>query len=359
MTGLGALLRRLLPDTLFGRLALLLVVAVAVSHALALTLLFEVMPGPGHGPGPGPGTHPPPPMEPLGLAVDIGVRLGALVIAAWVGARWLAQPIARLASAAQEIGRDIQHPPLDEADGTRECRDATRVFNRMQALIRQQLDDRDRFVAAVSHDLRTPLTRMALRVEASADDSLRHGLSKDIAEMNAMIAATLDYLRGAADAEPMARIDLASLVESLVDDRQACGQDVRIDDESAGDPIEVVGELSALRRCIDNLVDNAVRYGGAARLRLHADDALVRLDVRDDGPGIAETELPRVMAPFYRVEGSRNRASGGVGLGLSIAHDIAQRHRGGIGLRNATPRGLVASLRLPRNTSAEAEKVPL
>jgi protein-histidine pros-kinase len=305
---------------------------------------------------PPPHPHLPPPMKPIGLALDIGVRLGALVIAAWIGARWLARPIARLARAAQAIGRDIQHPPLDEDDGTRECRDATRVFNLMQARIRQQLDERDRFVAAVSHDLRTPLTRMALRVEASADDSLRHGLSKDIAEMNAMIAATLDYLRGAA--EPMMRIDLASLVESLVDDRQACGQDVHIDAASATGPIEVVGELSAVRRCIDNLVDNAVRYGGAARLRLHADAALAHLDVRDDGPGIAEAELPKVMAPFYRVEGSRNRASGGVGLGLSIAHDIAQRHRGGIGLRNATPRGLVASLRLPRNTSAGAHKVP-
>ncbi|MFZ3220729.1 MAG: HAMP domain-containing protein, partial [Rhodoferax sp.] len=197
---------RLVPSTLFGRLALLLSVAVLVSHALALRLMFEMGPhlfGPGPGPGPGsrpgvyavpnaggPGGMPPPPMGPAGrpggpggqngprpflnpgLWVDVGVRLAALMLAAWIGARWLSQPVRRLANAAHELGRDIHRAPLVE-DGTDECREATRVFNQMQAQICRQLSERDSFVAAVSHDLRTPLTRLALRAEGLADAQQR------------------------------------------------------------------------------------------------------------------------------------------------------------------------------------------
>ena len=195
-----AALQRWLPDTLFGRFALLLIVAVIVSHVLALTLMFELRPAhPGHPPGPQPlgvaadghslplpppgpaqGLWNAPPSLQLGLLLDISVRLAALVAVAWWAARWLSRPMHRLATAAQELGRDIDRPPLPE-DGTLECRDASRVFNQMQARIRQQLAERDRFVAAVSHDPR-------------AQELFR----RDIAEMDAMIASTLDDLRGAA-----------------------------------------------------------------------------------------------------------------------------------------------------------------
>lgn len=354
LTALAPALRRtvsnLLPSTLFGRLAGLLFIAVLASHVLALTLLFELGPPPApEGARPGSTSHhrPPPPGPPLlhpGMVLDIGVRLGALMLAAWIGARWLSQPMRRLARAASELGRDIHRAPLAEG-GTQECREATRVFNQMQAQIRQQLNERDRFVAAVSHDLRTPLTRLRLRAEALVDDGQRHSFRQDIREMDAMISATLDYLRGAADPEPCVPLDLAALLHSLADDSQACGQDVQVE----GHAVPLRARPSALRRCIGNLVENAVRYGGRAQIRLLDDVDRVRIEVSDSGPGIPEAELDKVLAPFYRVEGSRNRNTGGVGLGLSIAHDIARQHQGRLMLRNGRPAGLVAMLELPRN----------
>lgn len=331
---------RLLPNTLFGRLALLLFVAVLASHVLALTLMFELRPAMSNAGHPPPG---PPPLLHPGLLLDIGIRLGALMLAAWIGARWLSQPIKRLASAAREIGLDIHRPPLLE-DGTEECRAATRVFNQMQAQICQQLDERDRFVAAVSHDLRTPLTRLALRVEGLDDADQRRQFGQDIVAMNNMITATLDYLRGAADPEPLVLLDVASLLDSLADDHQACGHDVSL----AGHAAPLRAQTSALRRCIDNLVENAVRYGGVARIRLTDYPEHICIEVSDEGAGIPHDELDRVLAPFYRLEASRNRNSGGVGLGLSIAHDIARRHQGRLSLRNGELVGLVATLTLPR-----------
>lgn len=336
------LVHRCLPGTLFGRLALLLFVAVLASHALALTLMFEFLPPPPGPPGRAP-PGPPPSMWHPGLLLDIGVRLSALMLAAWIGARWLSQPIKRLARAAREIGLDIRRPPMAE-EGPEECRDATGVFNQMQAQICRQLDERDRFVAAVSHDLRTPLTRLALRAEGLTDAVQRRQFGQDIVEMNEMITSTLDYLRGHADPERFVLLDVRSLLLSLADDQQACGHDVEV--TGAAGPL--TAQASSLRRCIDNLVENAIRYGGVARITLKDEEDQVRIEVSDDGPGLAEDELERVLAPFYRVEASRNRNSGGVGLGLSIAHDIARRHQGQLHLRNGNCGGLVVTLTLPR-----------
>lgn len=331
---------RLIPSTLFGRLALLLFIAVLASHVLALTLMFELRPPPlpsrPH-PGPPPGMHP-------GLLLDIGVRLGALMLAAWVGARWLSQPIRQLASAARDIGLDIHRPPMAEK-GTDECRAATRVFNQMQAQICRQLDERDRFVAAVSHDLRTPLTRLALRTEGIEDPIVRRAFGRDIVEMNDMITATLDYLRGAAEPEPFVLLDVTSLLDSLVDDRQACGHAVGL---TMGEICPLQAQASSLRRCIDNLVDNALRYAGSAHIRLIEHAEHICIEVHDEGPGIPEADLERVLEPFHRLDASRNRHRGGVGLGLSIGQDIARRHQGTLQLRNAEPNGLIATLTLPR-----------
>lgn len=357
---------RWLPDTLFGRLALLLIVAVIVSHVLALTLMFELRPAhPGHPPGPQPlgvaadgkslplpppgpeqGLWNAPPSLQLGLLLDISVRLAALVAVAWWAARWLSRPMHRLATAAQELGRDIDRPPLPE-DGTLECRDASRVFNQMQARIRQQLAERDRFVAAVSHDLRTPLTRLRLRTESLGDARAQQLFRRDIAEMDAMIASTLDYLRGVAGAEAWVLLDVQALVDSLADDQLAMGHRVTVAGQAA--PLRV--QAVALRRCLDNLVGNAIRYGGSAEVTLHdAADGLT-IEVRDHGPGLPAEELERVMDPFYRVESSRNRQSGGVGLGLTIASDIVRRHGGRLTLRNAAGGGLVAAAIFPRTAA--------
>jgi signal transduction histidine kinase len=346
-------LKRWLPATLFGRMALLLLATALVSHVLALTLMFELRPPPPP-PGPwhmadGPGTfaapHGLPPLMELGLLADIGIRLSAVALAAWVAARWLSQPIHRLARAARELGHNIDRPPLSE-EGPLECREATQVFNQMQARIRQQIEDRDRFVAAVSHDLRTPLTRLRLRAEGIAHPEQRRQFQQDLVEMNDMITATLDYLRGAADAEPFELLDINALVDSLSEDH--LDRDHHVDVVGGAAPIRA--QATALRRCLVNLVENAIRYGQCAQIHLIDSADELRIEVHDRGPGLPEDELTRVLAPFYRVEGSRNREHGGVGLGLSIAHDIARHHQGQLVLGNGTSGGLVASVTLPRRT---------
>jgi len=345
----------LLPRTLFGRLALLLLIVAITSQVLAFTLMFEIFPRPpmprpdfgppgfGHGRPPGP-----PPFFHFGLMLDMAVRLGALLLAAWVGARWLSEPIRRLAGAASELGSNIHRAPLKE-EGTTECREATRVFNQMQSRIRQQLEQRDQFVAAVSHDLRTPLTRLALRAEGLRDAQDRERFGKDIVEMDAMIRATLDYLCGAAEAEPLVLLDVGTLVSSMVHDCQDVGQDVQLTGAVDVPPLEA--QTSALRRCIGNLIENAVRYGVRARVGVAETVHGLQITVQDDGPGIPADELDKVLAPFYRVESSRNRNSGGVGLGLATASDIAQRHGGHLSLANVEGGGLQATITLPRKAA--------
>ena len=344
---LGRMVCRLLPDSLFGRLALLLFVVVGASHVLVLSLMFQLHPPP---PMPPPGAWPPPrppgPMR-VDMLLDLTVRLGAVLLAAWLGARWLAEPLRRLAQAAQAMAHDIGSPPLPET-GTRECRQAAELINRLQAHVQVQLAQRDLFVAAVSHDLRTPLTRLALRAEALPQESARERFGRDIAEMDAMIRGTLDHLCGQADAEALRRLDLRALVQSLAEDAQDTGLPVSLDGGDAPQALLVLAQHTALRRCIANLVENAVRYGGQARIELRRAEAdRVRVSVIDDGPGIPEALLPQVTLPFFRVDASRHRHHGGVGLGLAVADEVARRHGGSLHLANRPEGGLRADLELP------------
>jgi len=357
------------PDSLFGRLAVLLTVVAIASHALALSLLFELRPmgpGPHHeppplhagvgAPEPGKSLAPPGPPGPAltGMLLDIGVRLGAVLWAAWIGARWLSAPLRRLARSTQELATNIHRPPL-VPEGTRECREASGVINQLQQHILAQLEERDRFVAAVSHDLRTPLTRLALRAESLGSEVERRRFGKDIQEMDLMIRATLDHLCGAAEAEATVTLDLGSLVETLVADRQACDEPVGLCPAmrpQAPAPSARV-QVSALRRAIGNLIDNAVFYGGSAEVGVSEDAQSARVTVSDRGPGIPDAALEQVLKPFVRLEGSRNRNTGGLGLGLSVVNDIARRHGGHVVLSNRPGGGLRAELVLPR-TAARA-----
>lgn len=339
---LSAVLARYVPDSLFGRLALLLVAVALASHVLALSLLLEFWPltsiPPDHT-----GLH----GQPLAaMFMDIAMRLGALLLVAWLGARWLAAPMHRLAEAARDLAQNIHRPPLSEA-GTRECREATHVINQLQQHICEQLAERDQFVAAVSHDLHTPLTRLQLRVQSLENASERQCFGKDIAEMDSMIRATLDYLRAGDYTEPWTELDLRALVQGLACDNQAGGFAVNLCEagRTPPHPIHLRAQHSALRCCIGKLIENAVHYGGSAEITLRQRADALCILVTDNGPGIPEAELGQVLLPFYRVEASRKRHAGGLGLGLAIAHDIARRHGGTLALSNRAGCGLQAELR--------------
>ncbi len=273
------------------------------------------------------------------------------ILAFWL----IARPLRRLADAADKLGRDLPGtPPLEEC-GPREVREATRAFNRMQRRIRDFIADRESTLAAVSHDLRTPLTRMRLRVE-SLDEEARLPLQKDMNELQRLMDTTIDLARGSSS-EEQAPLDMAALLESLEEDRQDMGQNVRIVDPAK---LENLAPLRArplsVKRCLDNVLDNAVRYGGAdgspARVEMDVEDRPDRLTViiRDHGPGIPEEQQEKVFQPFYRLEPSRNRNTGGNALGLAIVRTMARQHGGDVTLENAPDGGLVVRVSFRRNT---------
>ena len=240
------------------------------------------------------------------LLLTLATLLAAVLLLSYVAVRWVTRPLDVLAVAADELGRDINRPPLPE-DGPLEVSRAARAFNTMQARLVQFIDERTRLLTAMSHDLKTPLTRMRLRAELLEDATLRDRFEKDLVEMETMVTQTLDFMRGLANREPAQPIDLMALLESLQADNEAMGRTVTIEG-SVTKPL--MGEPQLLRRCISNLVDNAIVYGRQAEIRVEEDSAGLEIHVRDHGPGIPEVEIEKVFEPFYRLESSRSRETG-------------------------------------------------
>lgn len=294
----------------------------------------------------------PPEFEPGGLPmpllmIDYGVRLLVIAAAGWWGSRWLARPMTRLVSASQTLGPALargQSPPLlDEHQGTREVRAAATVFNAMASQIRQLFQARGLMIAAISHDLRTPLTRMRLRVEtASIDGALRERCVADLQEMNGLIDTVLEVFRPVDPTAHLRRIDVAALAQAVVDDRTELGEPV----EMSGDSAVALIDPADLRRVLGNLIDNALRYAGAAEVSVQRDGGTVRVAVRDRGPGIPASQLDAVLQPFVRLETSRHRGTGGVGLGLFIASQLTQRMGARLVLGPRTGGGLSAEILL-------------
>lgn len=281
---------------------------------------------------------------PLHLFGNLALMLAVVLVLIWIVARMTVRPLTRLAAAARGLGEDLRRPPLAE-DGPSEVRAAARAFNAMQQRIRQDIEERERFLAAVSHDLKTPVTRLRLRSELLADEQLRERSLRDLDEMEQMLAGALDFLRGKAADEAARPVDMVALLESLVDDQAELGHEVSLKAPAAA---QLAGRPQALRRAVGNLIENALKYGKRAMVELAPDDGGLTVVVEDDGPGLPEDELEKVFEPFYRVEASRNRETGGVGLGLAIVRQIARDHGGSICLRNRPAGGLRAELRLPR-----------
>ena len=270
------------------------------------------------------------------------LSVAAVTPLAWLFARKLAQPITAFADAAERLGKDPRTPPLS-ISGSGEVVAAATAFNMMQERLRRYVEDRTAMVGAIAHDLRTPLTRLKFRIEAAPDD-IRPKLAADIDQMEAMIAATLGFVRDSQRPAERTKLELSSLLESVMDEAAETGGEATVE---RSEKVIVEGDPVALKRLVSNLVDNALKYGGAARGRVYVEEGMVIIEVDDDGPGVPPGELERVFEPFYRGEPSRNRETGGIGLGLAVVRSVARAHGGDAELINRDGGGLTARVRLP------------
>lgn len=273
------------------------------------------------------------------IIMALGVGVLALIVA-----RMAAAPLRGLADAAGELGRDLNRAPLPEA-GPAEVAAAARAFNTMQTQLQGHVAGRTQMLAAITHDLQTPLTRLRLRLEKVADPVLKARLVADLAAMQDLVREGLDLARSQETAEAFATVDLDSLLESLVADAADAGEAATF---TTGAGSDVRARPQALRRCIANLIDNALTHGGGAEVSAAAERGDVVVRIRDHGPGLPDDKLEAVFDPFVRLEDSRSRETGGSGLGLAIARALAERNGGVLALRNHPDGGLEAVLTLKR-----------
>jgi signal transduction histidine kinase len=278
------------------------------------------------------------------VLLSIVLLLAAVIGVSLIAVRWATRPLKTLADAADELGKNINRPPLAETGPTEVAR-AARAFNTMQSRLAEYLRERTQVLAAMSHDLKTPITRLRLRAELLDDAQLRVKFGNDLQEMEAMVASALDFLRGMDNGEPEQPVDVNALLESLQADLRETGGVVTIEGQAAG---PYAGRPQALKRCLANLLENAIKYGTSAQVLVEDQADRLQISILDQGPGLPPDQMIKVFEPFYRVEGSRNRDTGGTGLGLAIAKNVAELHGGGITLHNRTEGGLAAVLTLPR-----------
>ncbi|HTT39658.1 MAG TPA: ATP-binding protein [Burkholderiales bacterium] len=284
------------------------------------------------------------PLWPRRVLQNMLIMMAVMALLSLVAVRWVTRPLDRLAQAAEALGRDINRPPLSER-GPQEVQRAARAFNTMQERLSRYIRTRIGILTAMSHDLKTPITRLRLRAELLEQPELRDKFVRDLGEMEDMVTATLGYMRGLDDREPLRPIDVRAMVDAMQSDSEELRRPVRVTGQPLG---PFLGKPEGLKRCLQNLLDNALRYGQDPEIVIEDGVEALTVYVRDRGAGIPEHQLERVFEPFYRLESSRNQATGGSGLGLSIARNIAQSMGGDVSLRNRESGGLEAKLVLPR-----------
>ncbi len=290
-----------------------------------------------------------PSMVPLSpwLPVVLLGQLALMLACTWLAVRIAIRPLTRLANAVETLDPNAHPINLDEK-GPNEVAYAARAFNSMQARIAAYLKERMQLLAAISHDLQTPITRMKLRAEFMDDSVEKDKLWNDLGEMEHLVREGVAYARSIhGSTEESRRTNLDSFLDSLVFDYQDMGKEVQLSGKSEA---VIDTRPHALRRVLVNLTDNALKFAGAAELLIQRDKNGLSIKVMDRGPGIAEEELAQVMEPFYRVENSRNRSTGGTGLGLAIAQQLAMALGGSLNLSNREGGGLCAELKLPLHT---------
>jgi len=282
------------------------------------------------------------PLRLLGLLLILGASVALL--AAWT-VRRLTQPLASLADAATGLATNLERPPLPEG-GPVEVAQAARAFNFMQRELKRYLETRAQALAAVSHDLRLPITRLRLRIERIDDEELKQKMDDDLSEMDDMIGGTLEFLRAGSTSEKACLLDINALTDTVAEDMRTIGANINLSGHAA-EPISA--RPKALRRCLNNLIENAHRYGGRV-IDVSIIEHSTQLDIKveDRGPGIPETDIEKVFEPYVRIDVSRAKHTGGSGLGLAIARAIARSHGGNVRLEARPGGGLTAILSLPR-----------
>ena len=277
-----------------------------------------------------PPDRPPPPFRPEFLPY-LFVFVACLGLLAFFIAHMATRPLRQLAQSARDLGVNLTRPPLSEVVGSTEVRQAAAAFNQMKNKIQHHLLERTHMLAAIAHDLQTPLTRLRLRLEKVADAELREKLVNDLSATQSMVKEGLELARSQTDQAKTELLDLDALVESVCNDAIDAGMEVTVSSESG---ISLYGNVHGLRRCLSNLIDNAVKYGNFAHVSVKKSGKIAIISVIDGGAGVDPENLEAVFRPFYRVESSRSRETGGTGLGLTIARNIAEQHGGGLVLRN-------------------------
>ena len=369
-------------DTLFARLVVLMIGALVASHLAAWLVVTRLWMPLVHAPAtagarpplptlgslpPTPGVPDDPAADPAAegaaapahaphlpidaLVLDYVIRLLVIAAAAAWGARWLSRPVRRMVTAADALAQDLVRGDvrarLDASQGTVEVREAAGVFNRMAGRLAEEFRSRGLLIASISHDLRTPLMRMRIRLESMAPRPLAERCAADIGEMNELIDTAMHVFRdGSAPDEAEQPTDVFALVQSVVDDLAEQGHPVTLQ----GQRVVARAQPQALRRAVSNLIGNGLRYGGRTEVSVLTLDG-VRILVDDHGPGIPDAQLQAVLRPFYRVDPSRSRDTGGAGLGLHIAHDLLRRQGATLTLGNRAGGGLRAEIQLAADSA--------
>lgn len=287
-------------------------------------------------------------IRPLPLKLQFGAAL-LVWLMAFVGfcyfiVRQLSLPLGQFIKGVTHFSNDINAPPLPET-GPKIIRPAFAAFNRMQQNLKQLLQSRTQMLAAISHDLRTPITRLQLRLENLPASKTTHKMQQDLQQMETMIQSILSFVQHEREQEPKQTLDLNALLQSICDDLHDLDKPVNF--EEAPQRVLIAGRSLGLRRAFENLINNAIKYGYQAQVRLKVHHRRIHLSILDDGPGIPESELENVFLPFYRVDKARQSSTGGSGLGLASAQDIIHSHGGSIQLTNLKPRGLIVTVILP------------
>ena len=283
------------------------------------------------------------------LLAALAALIGGVLGLTWVAVRIATRPLSRMAEAARRLGDAPDHSPPLDTRGPTEVAQAAGAFNHMQQRVREHIAERTRILAAISHDLQTPITRLRLRAEMVEDETLRARFQADLDAMQALVREGLDYARSRDSAAPLQPVDLNGLLEALRSDAADMGWPVELRGHAAAPcPAQPV----ALRRALWNLVENGIKFGERVDIAIEDTPACAVVRIRDHGPGLPEAELEKVFEPFYRTEASRNRETGGTGLGLAIARNLVRAQGGDVRLANPPGGGLEATVSLPRRPAA-------